>query len=142
MNYSFKKIMLWVGGLTLLMGVIAVVVINSLGLRYDPKNNCNADLITLFIQVLEFEKDNGFLPDTAQGLSALVERPISHPHPERWRNLLRSIPNDPWGHSYILESPVSGTPHGFQIRSLGPNINDPADDIVLSEIGPIKAAGK
>lgn len=78
------------------------------------------------IRVLEdalrqFEVDNGFYPDTEQGLDALVREPTVGRVPTRWREggyLERGVvPKDPWGNPYVYLYPGN---HGdFDLLSYG-----------------------
>lgn len=78
------------------------------------------------IRVLEdalrqFEVDNGFYPDTEQGLEALVREPTVGRVPTRWRPggyLERGVvPKDPWGNPYVYLYPGN---HGdFDLLSYG-----------------------
>lgn len=78
------------------------------------------------IRVLEdalrqFEVDNGFYPDTEQGLDALVREPTVGRAPARWRQggyLERGmVPKDPWGNPYVYLSP--GNRGDFDLLSYG-----------------------
>ncbi len=62
------------------------------------------------IRVLEdalhqFEVDNGFYPDTEQGLDSLVRAPSVNRSAPNWRDggyLEKSaVPKDPWGNDYV-----------------------------------------
>ena len=78
------------------------------------------------IRVLEdslrqFEVDNGFYPDTEQGLEALVREPTVGRVPTRWRQggylEKGTVPKDPWGNPYVYLSPGN---HGdFDLLSYG-----------------------
>ena len=126
------KFVLWIGvAIVVVTGlVVAALSVLGSGLTVDKEKICKTQLGFLVDQMLIFREENGFLPTSDQGLAVLVEKPSRHPNPESWRQLLFSVPNDPWGHSYILDSPVNGAPHGFEIRSLGPQVDDPADDLI------------
>lgn len=68
-----------------------------------------------------YTKDNGRPPSTGQGLYALVRVPALEPRPKHWKKRipdLEQIPNDPWDHPYVYQSPG---PHGeaFLITSFG-----------------------
>ncbi len=78
------------------------------------------------IRVLEdalrqFEVDNGFYPDTEQGLEALVREPTVGRVPTRWRQggyLEKAmVPKDPWGNPYVYLSP--GNNGDFDLLSYG-----------------------
>lgn len=78
------------------------------------------------IRVLEdslhqFEVENGFYPDTEQGLDSLVREPSVGRPAARWRQggyLEKSaVPKDPWGNPYVYLSPGN---HGdFDLLSYG-----------------------
>ena len=124
------------------------LIINDFGLNSGPifirdySTDCFAlwgssfktQMAWLVNDVLAFQMQNGFFPTSEQGLMALVEIPSGHPNPKIWKQLLKEVPLDPWGRPYILESPVTATPHGFQIRSHGANIDNEDDDIVVDDL--------
>jgi general secretion pathway protein G len=67
-----------------------------------------------------FKLQNGFYPTTAQGLEALVKKPVIPPVPKHYEKggYLSHIPSDPWGNKYIYISPSK---HGsYAIISYGP----------------------
>jgi len=39
-------------------------------------------------------------PSTEQGLRALMEEPTAGPKPVRWSQVMKRVPNDPWGNPY------------------------------------------
>jgi len=69
----------------------------------------------------QFAVDNGFYPETEQGLDALVHEPSVGRQAPRWRagGYLEksSVPKDPWGNPYVYLSP--GTHGDFDLYSLG-----------------------
>ena len=72
---------------------------------------------------------NGFLPTTEQGLMALVMQPSSEPRPQRWYQLFKDMPKDPWGNNYIYLSPGRKNPTGYDLYSAGPDRKaDTGDD--------------
>ncbi len=132
-----RGIRLIVGILVFLFVVISVVVLHSIrseGLSVPRVSICKTQMAWLVNDVLAFQMQNGFFPTSEQGLMALVEIPSGHPNPKIWKQLLKEVPLDPWGRPYILESPVTATPHGFQIRSHGANIDNEDDDIVVDDL--------
>ncbi len=67
-----------------------------------------------------YRLDHGRYPTTAQGLSALWERPIVDPPPTWTRPYLRkAVPLDPWGHAYAYTAPGTVNPDGFDLVSYG-----------------------
>ena len=79
-------------------------------------------------QVGIFRKSVGRYPATAEGLEALVQRPVGLREEVLWLKLRTNVPRDPWGNAYIYEE-VPGDPPTYRIYSSGPNTTDPADDI-------------
>ena len=69
----------------------------------------------------QFAVDNGFYPDTEQGLDALVREPSVGRQAPRWRQggylEKSSVPKDPWGNPYVYLAP--GTHGDFDLYSLG-----------------------
>lgn len=80
-------------------------------------------------QLKLYESLNGFVPTSEQGLRALVSPPESDPRPNRWTQLLDSVPKDPWGNEYVYLSPGRRNPNGYDLYSAGPDRKaDTADD--------------
>jgi general secretion pathway protein G len=68
-----------------------------------------------------FKLDNGFYPDTQQGLESLIEKPTVGRTPPKYRDggylEQKKIPLDPWGNPYIYLCP--GLHGDFDIISYG-----------------------
>lgn len=64
-----------------------------------------------------YRLDTGHYPNTAQGLRALVERPVDEP---KWAGpyLAKLVPADPWGRAYLYQQPGTGN-HDFELLSPG-----------------------
>jgi general secretion pathway protein G len=85
------------------------------------------DLLMISTQLNLYESLSGKYPTTEQGLRALVERPTTGPVPDRWYQLFRELPKDPWGHTYFYRCPAGIT---YDLFSAGPDgVPDTADDI-------------
>jgi general secretion pathway protein G len=52
-----------------------------------------------------YRLDNGFYPTQAQGLSALLYKPTTHPIPQHWIKYLDKLPKDIHGHIYRYKTP-------------------------------------
>jgi len=63
-----------------------------------------------------YRLDVRHFPSTAQGLQALVAKPVNEPN---WNGpyLKKAVPLDPWGHPYVYRSP--GTHGDYDIISYG-----------------------
>lgn len=118
-------------GFTLLEIIVVVFILSLLVTIVAPKivgRTDDARLAEAKIQIRNFETalklfkiDNGFYPDTQQGLEALIEKPAIGKIPNNYREggylEQRKIPLDSWGNPYIYVSP--GLNGDFDIVSYG-----------------------
>lgn len=101
-------------GFTLLELLVVMVIIGLLASYVGPrffdqvgKSEVKATRaqIDAFGKALDtYRLDTGRYPNTQQGLKALIEKPTGE---DRWAGpyLQKSVPHDPWGHSYDYKSP-------------------------------------
>ncbi len=118
-------------GFTLLEVIVVVFILSILAAIVAPRiigRTDDARIAEAKVQIRSFETalklfklDNGFYPDTEQGLAALVERPFTGQIPQKYREggylEQRKIPADPWGNPYIYISP--GLYGDFDLISYG-----------------------
>ena len=119
------------------MLVISIIVV-LLGLAISKMGNptgfakgvaVKSDIQTIGTQLKLYESMNGFLPTTEQGLQALVTQPSSEPRPQRWYQLFKEVPKDPFGNNYIYLSPGRKNPTSYDLYSAGQDRKaDTADD--------------
>ncbi len=77
-----------------------------------------------------YELDNGNFPTTSQGLEALRKKPTSNPEPRNWSGpYVEKAPIDPWGTSYVYESPGKHR-SDYDLSSKGKDLESDEDDIV------------
>ena len=94
-----------------ILGILAAIIIPKISDRPEQARRTKAVLdIKGIEQALSlFQMDNGFYPDTQQGLDALVEKPSSGKIPQNYREggylEQKKIPLDPWGNPYLYVSP-------------------------------------
>lgn len=90
-----------------ILGILASLVVPKIINRPDEARAVKAKQDVLAIQnALDLYKlDNGFYPSMDQGLLALIEKPNSSPLPSDWKQYLKSLPKDPWGHEYLYLNP-------------------------------------
>jgi general secretion pathway protein G len=119
------------GGFTLLEIIVVVFILSILTAIVAPKivgRTDDARITEGKVQIKNFETalklfkmDNGFYPDTQQGLDALVEKPSSGRIPPKYREggylEQKKIPMDPWGNPYVYVSP--GLHGDYDIFSYG-----------------------
>ena len=120
-----------------IMLVISIIVV-LLGLAISKMGNptgfakgvaVKSDIQTIGTQLKLYESMNGFLPTTEQGLQALVTQPSSEPRPQRWYQLFKEVPKDPFGNNYIYLSPGRKNPTSYDLYSAGQDRRaDTADD--------------
>ena len=119
------------GGFTLLEVIVVVFILSLLVAIVAPRivgRTDDARIAEAKVQIKNFETalklfkmDNGFYPDTQQGLDALIEKPSSGRIPPKYRDggylEQKKIPLDPWGNPYVYVSP--GLQGDFDIMSYG-----------------------
>lgn len=118
-------------GFTLIEIIVVVFILSLLVAIVAPKiigRTDDARVADAKIQIRNFETalklfkiDNGFYPDTQQGLNALIEVPTTGKIPGKFREggylERRKIPLDAWGNPYLYISP--GLQGDFDIISFG-----------------------
>jgi len=118
-------------GFTLLELIIVVFILSLLATIVAPRiigRTDDARMAEAKVQIKNFETalklfkmDNGFYPDTQQGLESLAEIPVTGRIPKNYRSggylEQKKIPPDPWGNPYVYISP--GMQGDFDIMSYG-----------------------
>ena len=79
--------------------------------------------LTAFSDALRlYERDAGAPPTEAQGLGALLKRPVGLPPASRWAGPyladITTIPVDPWGGHYLYRR-TGAADHAWEVLSLG-----------------------
>ncbi|WP_370399925.1 type II secretion system major pseudopilin GspG [Sulfitobacter sp. JB4-11] len=98
--------------------VAALIVPNVIGRPDEARATvASTDMRSIANALQIYRLDNGSYPTSAQGLSALAERPVSPPIPRTWPDggYLSEVPVDPWGTPYVYTA--SGSQ--FALMSLG-----------------------
>ena len=115
--FTLLEIMLVVTIIALLLGT---AIYNLSGnVEYARHNRVAADIQSISTQLKLYESMNGFYPTTDQGLEALVVQPSSDPQPQRWYQLFKEMPTDPWNNKYIYINPGRKNPSGYDLYSAG-----------------------
>ncbi len=126
-------------GFTLIELIVVLVILGMLAAVVAPKIydklSTSKDQIAK-IQITEFEGalqlysfDMGRLPDTAEGLDALVRNPVGN---QSWNGpyLSKELPKDPWQRGYVYRYPGM---HGeFDLLSLGADGAEGTEDDICS----------
>jgi len=125
--FTLLEIMLVISIIVILLGVAINKLGNTTGMAKGVA--VKADIQAIGTQLKLYESMNGYAPSTEQGLQALVTQPSTDPKPQRWYQLFKEIPKDPWGNNYIYLSPGRRNPTSYDLYSAGPDRRaDTADD--------------
>ena len=104
-----------------ILGLLAALVVPKLiGRTEEAKQTQSRLQIKNIEQALQlFKLDNGFYPETQQGIQALVHAPEVGRIPKNYRKegYLDRVPKDPWGSPYVYLCP--GTHGDYDIMSYG-----------------------
>lgn len=127
-------------GFTLLELLVVMVIIGLLAGYVGPKyfsqigksevKTARAQIDALEKALDQYRLDIGHYPTTEQGLAALMNKPANE---ARWEGpyLKKTVPNDPWGNSYVYKQP--GSRGEFDLMSYGkdgqPGGSDQSADI-------------
>lgn len=125
-------------GFTLIELMVVLVILGLLFGLVGPKilstGHARRQTAKIQIGILEdalqqFSVDNGFYPDTEQGLEALTNEPQTGRAAKNWREggylEKNKVPLDPWDNPYVYISP--GSNGDFDIISYGPD-GEPGGD--------------
>lgn len=118
-------------GFTLIELLIVVAIIGLLAAIVAPRligSSDEAKIAAAKQQIANFETalklfriDNGFYPETGQGLEALIEKPATGREPKKFREggylEKKEVPKDPWGNPFFYVSP--GLHGDYDIISFG-----------------------
>ena len=125
--FTLLEIMLVV---TIIAILLSAAIYKTVGnVEFAKHTKISADLQSLNTQLRLYESMNGFTPTTEQGLEALVTQPATEPRPQRWYQLFKEVPKDPWNNYYIYLNPGKRNATSYDIYSAGPDRKaDTADD--------------
>lgn len=118
-GFTLLELLVVIVILGLLIGLVAPAVLHQLG---HAKDSIAKQSIQRIGSVLDLYKlDVGSYPSTQDGLQALITKPDDV---DSWAGpYLKSdqLPRDPWGHTYLYQSPSSRPGLDYDLCSLGPS---------------------
>ena len=126
-GYTLFEIMLVLGIIAVLVGSANYLLVGNIDVAKDQR--VNSDIEAISMQLRTYEMLNYRMPTTEQGLKALVSQPSTEPRPRKWKQLMKSVPLDPWGAEYVYRNPGKKNSGGFDLYSLGPDGKESDDDI-------------
>jgi general secretion pathway protein G len=93
-----------------IMGILAGITLPAvMGRTDDARVAATKVQISMLSLALDMYKaDNGFYPNTEQGLKSLVQKPSSSPAPENWKGSYlkdNTLPADQWGNRFVYLCP-------------------------------------
>ena len=121
-GYTLFEIMLVLGIIAVLVGSAITLVGGNLDVAKEQR--VTSDIQAIFMQLRTYEMLNYRKPTTDQSIKALVEIPSVEPKPQHWKQLMDSLPLDPWGQPYVYRNPGKYKPNGYDLYSLGPHGKD------------------
>lgn len=112
----------------IILGILAAIVVPRITGRVDEARieATKVQMKAIKDALEQYKLDNGFYPNTEQGLKALVEKPTTPPIPQRCRQYLDKLPKDAWDRDFVYMSPGVGRP--FELRSMGPDGKEGTED--------------
>jgi general secretion pathway protein G len=124
-GYTLFEIMLVLGIIAVLVGSAIYMLVGNIDVAKEQR--VDSDIEAISMQLRTYEMLNYRMPSTEQGLKALVSQPTTEPRPRRWKQLMKTVPVDPWGNEYVYRNPGKGGA-AFEIYSLGPDGKESDDD--------------
>jgi general secretion pathway protein G len=124
-GYTLFEIMLVLGIIAVLVGSAIYMLVGNIDVAKEQRVDSDVEAISM--QLRTYEMLNYRMPTTEQGLKALVSQPTTEPRPRRWKQLMKTVPVDPWGNEYVYRIPGKGGA-AFEIYSLGPDGKESDDD--------------
>ena len=132
MGFTLIEIMVVV---LIIAGLAYIVGTNVIGQGERAKEKQAMIQIKQFEQALQlFKFDNGFYPETQQGLRSLIDPVTVGREARRWRRYLESssVPFDPWGNEFVYFGADQTEDGLYYIRSNGPDGAGNSDDDLSS----------
>ncbi len=135
-GFTFIEIMVVV----IIIASLAAIITPNIMKRLDEANVkiTKTNMANLESAIKLFKLDNGFYPDSQQGLSALVSPPTIGREARSWNGpyLGKSqVPLDAWSNDFVYLGPEHSNNGTYTLRSLGEDgVPNTGDDILSTSI--------
>ncbi|MEO8031385.1 MAG: type II secretion system major pseudopilin GspG [Gemmatimonadota bacterium] len=118
-GFTLIEILVVITVIAILAGLVTPMVFRNVGDAKATAAKAQIELLGLALDTYRLHNDR--YPSTAQGLAALIVKPLGDPVPRDWRGpyLRQALPDDPWGKPYHYESPGTVNPDGYDLISYG-----------------------
>jgi general secretion pathway protein G len=105
-GFTLLELMVVLLVLGLLAGIATPIYFGRAEVARQQK--LQADFATIATALSLYKLDNRAVPNTAQNLLALVNKPTQPPAPLRYKSggYVRELPLDPWGRDYLYLAPA------------------------------------
>ena len=113
-GYTLFEIMLVLGIIAVLVGSAIYMLVGNVDIAKEQR--VESDIKAISIQLRAYDMQN-------------LRKPTTDPKPRKWRQLMETVPVDPWGQEYRYINPGKSKKNGFDLYSLGPDGVESADDI-------------
>ncbi len=106
-----------------IIGILGAFVLSNFGPEIERAKyvKLKGDFQTIESALMRYYNDNGFYPNSEQGLVALSQKPDTNPEPKNYPRggYIAKLQKDPWGNDYLYLSPAEYGEGDYEIISLG-----------------------
>jgi general secretion pathway protein G len=118
-GFTLIEILVVITVIAILASIVSPMVFRNVGDAKATAAKAQIELLGLALDTYRLHNDR--YPTTAQGLAALMARPVGEPEARDWRGpyLKQGVPDDPWGRPYHYTCPSATDPEGYDLLSYG-----------------------
>jgi general secretion pathway protein G len=118
-GFTLIELLVVITVIAILASIVSPMVFQHVG---DAKRAAARTQVEIIGMALDaYRLDNDYYPTTGQGLRALRQPPAGDPSARNWRGpyLKKDVPLDPYGRSYVYQSPGAVNPTTYDLATLG-----------------------
>ena len=126
-GFSLIEILIVIALIAMLAGLVVTNIDTIMGSNQEKVAETFVDT-TLKVPLTQYRFHMGSYPSTEEGLEALQSAPSGKE--AKWQGpYVDQLPADPWGRDYRYQFPGTHNKNGYDLWSVGPNPDNPSDDI-------------